>query len=65
MMLPALKAPVLEPHAPVPAVPVIVQVKFPVGAAPETAPVSVAVIVSLVPRTGEAGLLVKTKVGVA
>jgi len=64
-MLPALEAPVFELHAPVPAVPVIVQTRFPIGATPPVAPVTVAVTVSLVPRTGDAGMLVRTTVGVA
>jgi hypothetical protein len=65
VVLPAVLAPVFELQAPVPAVPVIVHVKFPVGAAALRAPVTVAVTVSLVPRTGEAGMFVSTRIGAA
>ena len=49
----------------IPFVNVTDQVKFPVGALAFVAPVTVAVMRTEPPRTGEAGLAVKTTVGVA
>ena len=58
-------APVFERQAPAPAVPPIVQLRFPDGGAALVAPVTVAVIVSPFPRIGELGVLERTTVGVA
>jgi hypothetical protein len=65
VVFPTLLAPEFELQAPVPAVPVIVQVRFPVGATALVAPVTVAVNVSDPPRIGASGTFVTTTVGVA
>ena len=65
MVFPKLVAPLFELHAPTPAVPVIVQVRFPPGASPCVAPVIVAVTVSVPPSVGVAGTFVRTTVGSA
>jgi hypothetical protein len=58
-------APVFEPQAPAPAVPLIVQLKLPVGGAAFVDPVTVAVTVSLLPKIGALGVFVRITVGVA
>ena len=64
-MFPEIKAPVLAPQELVPAEPVTDHVRFPVGATPPVEPVTVAVMVSLPPKIGDVGALVKTTAGVA
>ena len=65
VVLPTVCAPVFALQLPVPAVPVIVQIKLPVGATPPVAPVIVAVMISLPPKTALAGFAVTVTVGVA
>ena len=64
-MLPTVCAPVFPAQLPAPALPVIVQIKLPVGATPPVAPVTVAVMTSLPPKTALAGFAVTVTVGVA
>ena len=63
--MPAVFAPVVEAQTLVPPVPVIVQVKLPVGAAAWRDPVTVAVINSFPPKVGAEGVATKVTVGVA
>ena len=63
--MPAVLAPVVDAQTLVPPVPVIVQVKLPVGAAAWRDPVTVAVINSFPPKVGAEGVATKVTVGVA
>ena len=65
MVLPKLVAPTFELQAAVPAVPVMFQTIFPLGASPFVAPVMVAVTVSVPPSVGAEGTLANTTVGSA